>query len=250
MKLSAIVLTKNEEKNIEDCLKSLAFCDEVIVIDSNSSDNTRTIAQKLGAKVFIHPLNNDFAGLRNFGLGKARNNWVCFVDADERVPDALASEISSVVTDQISNYDGFYLKRSDIMWGKELHYGETRNLKLLRLAKKDRGIWEGRVHEVWKVKGRIGEIEHRLLHYPHPTVAEFLLEINQYSDIRSKELYEKGIRAYWWSIILYPKMKFLVNYFLKRGFLDGIHGFVFAIIMSFHSFLVRGKLWLTQKKSL
>lgn len=248
LQLSAVILTKNEEKNIENCLKSLSFCDEVIVIDSDSSDNTRTIAQKFGAKVFIRPLNNNFSDLRNFGLSQAKNIWVFFVDADERVTEALASELSSTIYNLSSEYTGFYIKRSDIMWGKELQHGETGNLKLLRLAKKDKGIWDGRVHEIWKVKGRIGELKNRLLHYPHPTLDDFLSEINLYTTLRASELYERRVKVYWWSIILYPKVKFLLNYFIKRGFLDGMPGFVFATIMSLHSFLVRGKLWLMQQK--
>lgn len=253
MSISAIILTKNEEKNIVDCIESLNWCDEVIVIDDNSEDRTVELAKGNGAQVFSRSLNSNFSEQRNYGLSKAKSDWFLFIDADERMSDALIGELSTLnppADGQLSaKYSGFYIKRRDFMWGRELKHGETGNIKLLRLARKDAGKWEGRVHEKWKVKGKIGELKNPILHYPHQTLDAFLKEINYYTDIRAEELYKKGKKARWWSIILYPKFKFFVNYFLKLGFLDGIEGFVFSMIMSFHSFLVRGKLWhLWQKK--
>lgn len=134
------------------------------------------------------------------------------------------------------------------MWGKELRYGEMGNIKLLRLAKKNAGEWKGKVHEKWFVEGKIAQLQNPLTHFPHQSMTEFLQEINFYTGLRAKELYERGIKVPWWSIIVYPKGKFLINYFIKRGFLDGLEGFIFAIMMSFHSFLVRGKLWLLWQK--
>lgn len=241
--ITAVILAKNEERNIVDCIESLSFCDEIVVVDSDSSDRTTAIAEKLGAVVYTHPLDNNFANLRNFGLGKATHEWVFFVDADERVTPALQKEIKSSIIRHQSLINGFYVSRIDYMWGKELQYGETRNLAFLRLAKKDAGLWLGRAHETWRIKGQVGNLENRLLHYPHPELREFLEEINLYTDLRAQELYEKGTKVYWWSIIVYPKAKFFVNYFMKRGILDELPGLVFALMMSFHSFLVRGKLW-------
>lgn len=249
--VSAVVLTKNEEKNIVDCLETLVWCDEILVIDDNSEDRTVEIAQKMEAKVFAHSLNNDFSKQRNFGLSKAKGEWVLFVDADERVSTELRKEISDAISSRIwrkQNLCGFYIKRRDFMWGKELKHGETGNIKLLRLAKKDAGFWEGAVHEEWKVKGKTGELKNLLLHYPHQTIAQFLQEINFYTTLRTQELYQKRVKVRWHDIILYPKAKFIYNYFIRMGFLDGLPGFIFALIMSFHSFLVRGKLWLLWKK--
>lgn len=249
MKISAVILTRDEEKNIIDCLEALKWCDEIIVIDDNSGDRTVEIAKKYGSQVYVRFLNNDFSEQRNFGLSKAKGDWILFVDADERVPEALASEISNI-KDQISDkINGFYIKRKDYMWGKELNHGETGNIKLLRLARKESGKWEGRVHEEWKIEGNIGEFKNSILHYPHQTIKEFLQEINFYTDLRAKELYDKKVRANWVSILAYTKGKFILNFILKRGFMDGLEGFIFAIIMSFHSFLVRGKLWSLYKKN-
>src|SRR3989344_2216190 len=231
--ITAIVLTKNEERNIVDCIESLLWCDEILVIDDNSEDKTVQIVEKLKndkVKVIIHPLNNDFSKQRNFALREAKQEWVLFVDADERVSLSLQYEILSSITDSLSNYSGYYIRRCDNMWGKELKYGETGGNSFLRLIK-------------------TGTLRNPLIHHPHQDITQFLQEINFYTDLRANELFDKKIKVYWWTIIFYPLGKFIFNYGIKRGFLDGIRGLIFAILMSLHSFLVRGKLWqLWQKK--
>lgn len=247
--ISGVILTKNEEENIRECLKSLQWCNEMIVIDDDSKDRTCEIAQKFGAKVFSHPLNNDFSAQRNFGLEKASGEWVLFVDADERVSEVLASEISGVVNNESIKYDGFYVKRLDTMWGQLLRRSEAGKVRPLRLAKKEKGRWIGKVHERWETEGPIGELNNHLDHYPHQTIAEFLSDINFYSTLRAQELYNQGVKISGWQILAYPVGKFLQNYFLKLGFLDGIPGFLVAAMMSFHSFLNRSKLWLLRQAS-
>jgi glycosyltransferase involved in cell wall biosynthesis len=247
--ISVIILTKNEERNIEKCLVSVKWCDEVIILDDMSSDKTVEIAKKFKAKIFLHALGSDFSAQRNFGLSKAQNEWVLFVDADEIVSDALAYEMQNAIglKDQnLNDFDGFYIKRVDFIWGKQLKYGETGNIKLLRLAKKNCGPWEGKAHERWCINGETTDLVNPIFHSPHKSLDEFLGEINFYTDIKAKELKDKNLKSYFWSIILFPSGKFLINYFLKRGFLDGMAGLIFATIMSFHSFLVRGKLWILQ----
>lgn len=242
MTISAVVLAKNEEKNIEECLKSLSWCDELIVVDDESTDSTVAKARKLGAKVYIHTLENDFAKQRNYGLDAAKGDWVLFVDADERVNAELAEEIQKVIENPA--YDEYYLHRLDSMWGKVLRYGEAGSTTLLRLARKNEGQWQGRVHEIWNMKGAIGILKNPLCHFPHPTVDEFIREINFYTTLRAQELFQSDIKVRWWEIVVYPNAKFVTNYFLKLGFLDGTAGLLVALLMSFHSFLVRGKLWL------
>ncbi|MDO8658903.1 MAG: hypothetical protein Q7K55_09255, partial [Candidatus Levybacteria bacterium] len=139
-------------------------------------------------------------------------------------------------------------KRVDFMWGKYLKYGETGNMRLLRLGKKNSGSWRGMTHERWLIKGLLGRLTNPLQHFPHKNLTEFLKEINFYTNIRSKELKLKDKKTNFLEIILYPIGKFLLNYFIKRGFMDGIAGLIFAITMSFHSFLVRGKLWQQNEK--
>ena len=249
MSVSAVVLTKNEEKNIEACLASLQWCYEIIVIDDNSVDNTMAIANKLGAKVFNHSLDYNFAKQRNFGLEKAKGEWVLFVDADERVPTSLCDEIIQYANNPINKCNGYYIKRVDTMWKKVLKHGETGNIRLLRLAKKEAGKWHGNVHEVWEVKGETTVLQNPILHYPHQTLTEFLQEINFYTTLRAEDLFKRKVKVAWWHIIAYPKAKFVQNYIFRLGILDGNAGIVFALCMCFHSFLVRGKLWqLWQKK--
>lgn len=254
LQITAIILAKNEEKHIFRCIKSVSFCDEILVVNDNSTDGTIRAINELGNKkvrVISHSLNDNFSQTRNFGIQKAQNEWILFVDSDEKISEALAFEISNSLSAWSSRtgneYSGFYIRRFDHIWGKELKYGES-GIKLIRLAKKNVGEWVGKVHEEWKVKGLVGKLNNPIFHFPHQTLDEFLKEINFYTDIRAQELHTKKIKVYWWSVIVYPIGKFIVNFIIKRGFLDGVHGLVFAIIMSFHSFLVRGKLWLLWRK--
>jgi glycosyltransferase involved in cell wall biosynthesis len=242
--ISAVVLTHNEEKNIKDCLVSLSWCDEIIVIDDNSTDKTVDIIKKTKANLYVRALNNNFSDQRNFGLSKTKGEWVLFVDADERVTSQLWYEIMQHSNQSINNEAGFYIKRQDYMWGRKLRYGETGNVKFVRFAKKDAGKWEGAVHEEWKINGNLATLKNPLLHYPHKNIVNFLNEINHYTDIRAEELYNKKVKLFWPTILIYPSAKFILNYIFKLGFLDGVPGLIFALIMSFHSFLVRGKLWL------
>ena len=134
--ISVVILTKNEENNIAACLESLSWCEEKIVVDDKSTDKTVEIAKKMGAKVYERAMEQDFSAQRNFGLEKAEGEWVLFIDADERVSSALWYEIMERTNDPINPYVGFFVKRLDVMWGKELRHGETGNIKFLRLAKK------------------------------------------------------------------------------------------------------------------
>ncbi len=245
--ITAIVLTKDEEKNIVDCIDGLGFCSEIIIIDDYSIDKTFEIIENLSLKnkklkVFKRQLDNDFSEQRRFGIGKSSNDWIFFVDADERITPELATEIKENLTVD-NRYGGYLIPRHDFMWGKSLDHGETGNIKLLRLFNKNNGKLEGKVHEIWVTKKDVGRLINPILHYPHPTVSEFLREINFYTDLRAKELYDKKVKVNAFSIILYPCAKFIRNFIFKRGFLDGVAGLVHAILMSFHSFLVRGKLW-------
>ncbi len=250
--LSAVVLTRNEEKNIERCLKSLTFCDEIIVVDDYSTDKTLQRIQntKINVQVFQRKLNKDFAEQRNYGLSKAKNSWVLFIDADEEVSPGLRGEIKKTIA--TSNNDAYFIRRRDYFFGKELRFGEVkaaRNTGILRLVKKDSGKWMGDVHEVFHTAKNIGKLEAFLNHYPHPTIKEFLSDVNYYSDIRAEELFTQGKRANILEIIFIPPFKFIYTFLISLGFLDGAAGFAYAFIMSFHSFLVRAKLYQYQNKT-
>jgi glycosyltransferase involved in cell wall biosynthesis len=250
--ISVIILAKNEEQVIKRCIESVKWCSEIILIDDESQDKTVEIAQKFGVKIYTRALGKDFSAQRNFGISKATHEWILFVDADEVISDALAYEISNATEfrgQDLKIYNGFYLRRSDFMWGKQLRYGETGDVKLLRLGRRGFGQWKGMAHERWEMNGLIGKLINPMLHYPHQTLEKFLNEVNFYTDIRAKELSGKNTKVFFWSILLYPLGKFMLNYFVKRGFMDGIRGLVVAVVMSFHSFLVRGKLWTMRNKN-
>jgi len=244
-KISAVILTKNEESNIVDCLESIGFVDEIIVIDDESIDRTVELSEMLGAKVILRKLKN-FSDQRNFGLQKVTNDWVLSIDADEKISDSLKKEILEVV--RRNEADGYYIKRDDYMWGKKLKHGEAKSIKIIRLAKRGNGKWSGKVHERWKINGQIGVLKNPIVHIPHPTIAEFIKEIDHYTTLRAEELGEDGVKSRLFAIILYPAGKFLLNYIAKQGYKDGIAGFVYAAMMSLHSFLVRSKLFLLQNR--
>lgn len=248
MSISAVILTKNEEKNIQRCLKSVDFCDEVIIVDDFSEDNTlEKIRNKYKTKVFKRKLNEDFAGQRNFGMDKAKGEWILFVDADEEVSDELKKEIVSLFHGSIGRkIDAHYLKRRDFWWGRELKYGEVKKLRnrgIIRLMRRGSGKWIGKVHEEFETDSKIGRLNSFINHYPHPSVKDFLQEVNFYSTLRAKELLNQREPASIGKIILFPFSKFILTYFIKLGVLDGPAGFAYAFFMSFHSFLVRAKLY-------
>lgn len=243
--ISAIVLSRNDQKCIERTLASLAWCDELVLLDDFSTDRTVELAKKHTAVIFQRHLANDFAQQRNFGLAKAKGEWVLFIDSDEVVSEDLAREIREAVKIDCA---GFYLKRTDWLFGKPLRHGETNRVRLLRLGKKDAGLWERSVHEVWNIKGTIGNLSHPIKHFPHPDVAQFIEDINKYSSINARYLYEKKVPVPWWHIAAYPTAKFFIDYIWYLGFLDGTAGAVVAIAMSFHSFLTRAKLYILWHK--
>lgn len=244
--ISAIVLTKNEQENISPCLLGLKWADEILVIDDDSTDKTREIAQKNGARVIVRAIKGDFAAQRNFALRQAQGDWVLFVDADERVSEELKEEIlCELKKADRERVVGFYLPRIDFFINRWLKH--TERVKLLRLAKKGAGTFKRRVDEYWEVKGRLKKLNSPLHHYSHPHLDQFLATINARTSLNALVFYEENQRlsmGEW----LKPGAKFIVSYFFRGGFLDGTAGFVFAVLMSLHSYLVRGKLYLLWKK--
>ncbi len=189
----------------------------------------------------------DFASERNKLLSNSKSDWVFFVDPDEVTSKDLKNEIEEVIKD--NSYDGFFVTRRDYMFGKELRYGEFSkygwfgNSQLLRLGKRDAGRWERSVHETWKIDGKKGSLKNPLLHYPHKDLRTFIKNINYFSTLHAKALELEGKRSSLLKIIIWPVGKFVYNMVFRLGFLDGMEGFVVALIMSFHSFLSWSKLY-------
>lgn len=239
--LSIVVLAHNDESRIVDCLECLDFADELVVIDDNSTDRTYELAKQFTTKVFKRELNGNFSNQRNFALNVVHSQWVLFVDSDELVSERLKEEVIKAIS--INNFSGYHIKRLDYMWGRKIRHGEAGSVQLLRLGKKDEGKWHGRVHETWKIVGAKDILINPLIHVPHQNIREFVRDVDNYSTGRAEELREEGKKTSFLLIFLYPTAKFLQNYIVKRGYKDGIPGLLYAIMMSFHSFLVRSKLY-------
>jgi glycosyltransferase involved in cell wall biosynthesis len=248
MKITAIILARNEEKRIEEAIKSVSFCDEVLVIDDESTDATAQKAERAGAKVISHSTLNEFGGQRNWAMTQAKHEWILFVDADEEVSEELKKEVLhlNVSTLERSNENIVYsIPRRDFFWGQEMKYGETmraRNKGIIRLVKKGSGVWIGAVHETFVPSGAVVKLNGFLNHYSHDSLASFIKDINTYSTIRADELAKQGAGTSVFQLMFFPLGKFLYTYFILGGFLDGAAGFVYSFVMSFHSFLVRAKL--------
>jgi len=246
--LSLLLLTKNEAKNIEKNFKWLPSCKsikEIIVVDDNSSDNTVEVCKKLASKnrtveIFTRELNNDFASQRNFGVSKTTYNWIFWLDADEKPSKKLIRFLNHFDIHQYKNYS---FQRQDIFLKHKLKYGETAFLSFTRLFNKKYGIFSGKVHEKWNTNKVTKNTKYIIFHYSHPTIKSFIQKINLYSDIRSREMFEQHETTNMSEIVFFPIGKFIQNYFLRLGFLDGTPGIIMALCMSFHVFLNKAKLW-------
>lgn len=242
--LSAVILAKNEKEIIGDTIRNLSFADEVIVIDNGSTDKTAEIAKKNGAKVHRAD-ERDFSHLRNKAMDVAKKEWILFIDADEIVSDELRKEIVEEL--KHPSKSAYFLRRTDIFWDREVYHGELRKAYkrgFIRLMRKGSGSWKGRVHEEFVSKLPVGRLDHSIKHYAHDSAADFLHKINLYSTLRAEELYEQGRRSFAVTILCFPCIKFVYTYFILGGFLDSAPGFVYSFMMSFHLFLVQGKIYL------
>jgi len=225
MKISAVILSKDDSDNLESCLKSVDFCSEKLILKGQITD---------------------FSKQRNLGIEKASGDWILFIDTDEEVTGELKKEIVALLNYTVVKYNAYYIKRRDFFWGREVKFGETmkaRRRGIIRLVKKNSGKWTGKVHEEYQPSGSVGQLNNYLNHYPHQTIKEFIDKINFYSSIRAEELYQSGKKFSILELIFFPLFKFKLTYFIYLGFLDGPAGFVYAFLMSFHSFLVRAKLF-------
>lgn len=247
-KITAIILTKNEEDRIEDCLESLSFVHEIIVIDNGSTDKTVDIAKKHGASVFTSA-SDDFSKLRNFGLAKAPDEWVLFVDADERITPKLQSEILSLVKTFSAevNPHGYFIKRKNYYLGHEWPYQD----KLERLFWKNSLIrWEGKLHETAKVGGSVGRLSEPMLHYTHRSLSEMVDKTNKWSDIEAElRLAHNHPKVVPWRLIRVVVTGFYDSFVRQNGWKAGIIGWIESIYQAFSMFITYAKLWELQEKN-
>jgi len=234
MKISAVLVTFNEEKNIKRCLDSLKFCSEIIVVDSGSTDKTLQIAKKYGARIFYKEF-SDFSSIKNFGIRKAKNNWILSIDADEEISKELEKKIKKAIENECN---GYYIRRINYFLGKPIKYSGWGNDYQLRLFKKEKGFFSGAVHESIKIKGKTGFIKAPILHYSYIDSKSYFEKMNRYTSMQA----QKPKHFLFLKLFFSPFFKFIKMFFMKAGFLDGLRGFILAIYSSFSEFVKISKM--------
>ena len=248
MSLTVVVLAKDEEHNIAQCLAGLQWADLVmVVLDSRSTDRTGEIAQCMGAVVHPHPF-RDYASQRNAALKVVDTEWVFFVDADERVTPELASEIRKVVTDD--SKVGWWVPRHNHIFGRIIRHAGWYPDYQLRLFHRHHACYdpEKPVHEVVVLDGTAGYLENPLVHYNYRTLAEFRDRQGRYTVYEAEELLREGIRPRCHTFILQPLREFRRRYLTLQGYRDGVHGMVLSLLMAWYTFQryrVLRELWRT-----
>jgi glycosyltransferase involved in cell wall biosynthesis len=229
-RLSACIITYNEADRIEACIRSVAFCDEVIVVDAHSTDATRELALALGARV----LERDWPGYRTQkqrAVDSALNDWVLCLDADERVSPELAAEIVALRERGFVGCAGWSLPRMTDYFGRFLRHGNAYPDRLVRLFDRRCGAWVGdEIHENTRVAGPVGRLRGHLLHFSYRSLADHERRMQRYAQLMARALYARGRRAGPARIALHASWRFVRGYVLRLGFLDGWRGFAFALI--------------------
>ena len=228
--LSACIITFNEAERIEACLRSVSFCDETIVVDAHSTDDTRERARALGAAV----IERDWPGYRSqkeFAVASARFEWVLCLDADERVSEPLREQIERLRSGGFAGFAGWSIPRCTDYFGKFLRHGNAYPDRLVRLFDRRRGGWVGReIHENTRVTGRVGRLHGELLHYSYRSLADHEARMERYAALMARALHESGRRGTLAQVLVNPAWRFVRGYLLRLGFLDGWRGLAFALV--------------------
>ena len=242
--LSACVITYNEADRIEACIASLAFCDEIIVVDSHSTDATRALASAAGARV----IERDWPGYRSqkqFAVETATHDWVLCLDADERISDSLRDEIIVLREQDFVGASGWKFPRCTEYFGRYLRHGNGYPDRVLRLFDRRCGAWAGReIHEHVEVQGTVARLRGELMHDAYRNLADQLRRLENYARLMAEHMHAKGRRAHWWNLLLNPGWRFFRGYILRGGFLDGWRGLILAYIEANYVRQKFIKLWL------
>ena len=246
-KLAVIILTKNEEANIEGAMGSAAFADELLIIDSGSTDRTRELVEQQGAKFISHPMGEDgFAGQRNYALTQTDAEWVFYLDADERITPEAASEIKKLVSQ--NEQVAYKIKRLNVVFGQMMKYGEHGPDWCVRLFPRMQVQWTGVVHESPQLKLPIAALRYPLHHYTYTDWHRYFEKFNQYTDLMAQRMWENGKRASFVDILIHPAFAFVRFYFLRLGLLDGKQGLIFALNHYFYTMIKYVKLYYKQRE--
>src|SRR5580658_9742683 len=240
MKISAAIITYNEERNIPRALESLRCCDEVIVVDSGSTDRTVELATKLGARV-IDSNWRGYAEQKNYASSQCRHDWVLSLDADEALSEALEGEIWQIKKNG-PEFDAYTMPRLAQYLGRWiLHSGWYPDRKV-RMFDRQRAKWVGNfVHESVAVEGRVGHLKSNILHFTCNSLSEHLKTMDRYTTLAAEQLLATGDKVTWGRLILEPPWTFFRTYVLKGGFLDGVEGLAIANMAALYNFVKYAK---------
>jgi (heptosyl)LPS beta-1,4-glucosyltransferase len=245
--VSAIVITKNEADAIADALKSLAWADEIIVVDAESTDSTVAIARQFTERVYVRAWNG-YVDQKNHAAALAAHDWIFSLDADERVTDDLSAEIRALLQSEppvsayrmprVSFYLGRWMRTTDMYPDYQLRLYDRRHAK-----------WDGlHVHESVKVDtDAVGYLKNELQHYPYKDLSEHLIRMDRYTSLAARQMFEKGRRATRLELLFHPPIAFARNYILKGGFRDGKAGLIISLVNSYYVMLKFAKLWELQR---
>jgi len=240
--LTVALISYNEEDRIGAVLSSIHdIASEIVVIDSGSTDKTTEIAEKFGAKVFIEEWKG-YKDQKNSALEKCSQDWILFLDCDEVVSQDLKKSIIDAV--QNPSADGYFINRKTVYLGKVLKYAFQPDWKLRLVKRSSNPRWEGgNVHEYLVINGKTSKINGDLLHYSYRDIYDHFMKVVNYSKLSAEDMYRRGKKFNFINLVINPISAFLKEFLLKKGFLDGIRGFIVAVSTTFYTFLKYIFLW-------
>lgn len=246
MKISVVINTWNEEKNIERCLKSVGWADEIVVVDMYSKDETVELAKKLGAKVYSHKYTTYVEPARDFALSKATGDWILVLDADEEIPTELAKKLKRLAK-KPGEIRFFRLPRKNLIFGKWIKHSRWWPDHIIRFFKKGSVTWSDKIHSVPLTRGEGKDLEAKeansIVHYHYQSISQYLERLNRYTDIQAKELIDSDYKFAWQDLLKKPTGEFLSRFFADEGYKDGLHGLVLALLQAFSELVKYLKVW-------
>jgi glycosyltransferase involved in cell wall biosynthesis len=239
---SAVIITWNEEERLRACLTSLAWVDEIVVVDAASQDKTVEVAREFTDRIIVEPWRG-FAAQKNFAVEQARGEWILSVDADEEVSLGLRREIEAILGGE-GTAAGYALPRQNVFWGCWIRHGGLYPDWQTRLFRRGRGHFVQRaVHESVAIDGVVARLRGPLVHTSYRSIGEFLERANRYSSLAAADLALGGARIGAGQLVLRPLGRFMGMYVLRRGFLDGMPGLLLAGLYAYYVFIRCAKLW-------
>lgn len=246
MKISAVVNTHNEERNIKRCLDSIKWADEIVVVDMESTDKTVALANKYGAKTLTHRYTRYVEPARNFAISKAKGDWILVLDADEEIPSSLAKTLQKLARHP-GGVSFFRLPRKNIIFSKWIKHSRWWPDLIIRFFKKGAVTWSDKIHSIPLTRGEGKDLEPKeantIVHYHYESISQYLERLNRYTDVQLQELTEEKYRFQWQDLIKKPTSEFLSRFFAGEGYKDGLHGLVLALLQAFSEFVLYLKAW-------